>query len=158
MNPATCTLAEAKMWLQGQLEEGVMCPCCSQYARIYKRKLNSTMGYALLWLCRAYSGDWINVPKKGPRSVIATNQLGTLALWGVIEQKPNVDSRKKHSGFWRPTRQGQDFANERVMLPTHVYLYNNKVQRWSNERGDIREALGKYFDYAELMGRSSGQF
>ena len=33
------TLTEAKQWLKERLDEGTRCPCCNQYAKIYKRKI-----------------------------------------------------------------------------------------------------------------------
>lgn len=144
------TVAQARTWLRTRIKTGVSCPCCDQYARLYRRKLNATMAYALIWMCRQDNG-WIDMPKRAPRIVIATNQLGTLALWEVIEQRANTDLARKHSGFWRPTERGRAFANNTLQLPTHVYLYNNKVQAWSETRGTIVDALGKQFSYRELM-------
>ena len=118
--------------LRENLDEGVTCPCCGQYAKRYKRKLNSSMAAALCWL-------WTH-PK--------------LAWWGFIEEKPKEEHHKgRTSGLWRVTQLGADFARSCVSVPRYAFVYNGTVEDFTT--GDaisIRCALGDRFDYAELMG------
>jgi hypothetical protein len=149
------TLAEARLDLGEALGEGVFCPCCGQYAKEYKRKLNSRMARSIIWLVRRFreTTDWVDVARTAPRFVVAGGgEMAKLAHWGLIEQRMNTDEKKRTSGVWRPTQRGIDFVQERCSVPSHVYLYNNEVRGWAGTKTDIRAALGKRFDYAELMG------
>ena len=148
------TLREAKAEVRSKLDEGVTCPCCDQYARAYKRKLNSGMARSLCWLVRVYqsSPGWVDVPKTAPRHVIKSNEIGKLVHWGLVEQKVNTDTSKRCSGVWRPTKRGVDFVMGTIRAPRRVRLYNNIPLAWEKKYITIYEALGDHFDYAELMG------
>jgi len=134
-------------------EEGINCPCCGQLVKIYKRKLNSGMAAALVWLVGEFkrTQDWIDIPAKAPRHVIKSREHGRLVHWGLIEQKPNEDSAKKTSGLWRPTLLGVDSVEGTVSVRSHVFLLNNEMQGFSDSSVFIKDALGSDFNYAELM-------
>ena len=34
------TLDEAKAWLRDQVDDGAHCPCCGQFAKVYKRRIH----------------------------------------------------------------------------------------------------------------------
>lgn len=135
--------------------DGLACPACGQFAKEYKRKLNSTMVRGLIWLVQAAGPDldWIHVQTKGPHWLVSKGGcLATTAHWKLAERRP-VDPRegKRASGIWRPTRLGSDFVHLRAQVPSHVYLYDNVVQGFSTEQIGVVEALGKHFNYHELM-------
>jgi hypothetical protein len=137
-----------------KLEEGTTCPCCDKYCKIYKRKLNSTMAYALIWIVKRYqaTGALINIPREAPKPISNTHQHATLRHWGLVESAPVAKGQdKKHSGLWRPTQRGIDFVHRRIKVPSHLYEYNNEVQSWSDTHITIDIALGTKFSYKELM-------
>ena len=154
-------LNSAREALMDQLHEGVVCPCCDQYAKVYRRKLNSGMVRALIWLVRQ-SGQsttpgsafpWTDVPATAPTWVQRSRELPKLAYWEMIEQRWNdADPTKRCSGIWRPTRAGERFARSEVPVSSHVYVYNGSVVGRSDRNTWVREALGVRFDYGELMG------
>ena len=150
------TLQDAKERLFSELGAGTTCPCCGQYARLYKRKLNRTMAKGLVWLVRA-SGPgglaWVDYGAIGPRWLQKTGgTLATLEHWGLIEAKPNrTDPAKRCSGIWRPRAEGVRFVKGEVRVPAKVHLYNNAIMGWSKETVNIEEALGEPFDYQEMM-------
>ena len=37
------TLGEARDWLRERIEDGEECPCCRQFAKVYRRRLYATM-------------------------------------------------------------------------------------------------------------------
>jgi hypothetical protein len=57
------TLEEAKTALQAGLRKGVICACCGQFAKIYKRKLNSSMARTLITFYRRAKTKpgWVHV-------------------------------------------------------------------------------------------------
>jgi hypothetical protein len=155
------TLADAKRELFNAMDDGTRCPCCDKYVRRYRRKFNSSMARALIWLHkesekRTNPQDlypaWVDVPALAPRWLVRTNQLPTVRWWGMIERHPMTKSDKKHSGLWRPTRLGGQFVVLGVRVPSTVVTYNGEPAGFEGDPTTIRESLGTKFDYAELMG------
>ena len=50
-----------------------------------------------------------------------------------------------------PTSLGVQFVECSLKVPSHVHLYDNSVVGWSDKMVTVVEALGKRFDYQELM-------
>jgi hypothetical protein len=148
------TLAEARAWLDKHLEKGVRCPCCSQFAKIYKRKLNSSMARGLIVLVRLNEYGPIHIPSVFTAlRVCAANDGALLRHWGLIEEVPGVrDDGSKRVGVYIVTDLGRKFAAGNARVPAYAYLYNSELLRLSRSSTvDVREALGKRFHYEELM-------
>lgn len=150
------TIAEARQEIQDRIDrskEGIICPCCGQYCKLYKRKLNSGMAYSLIWLVRTYleNNRWVEIQTEAPRRVMQSREMGKLVHWGLVMSRPNKDPAKRMSGFWKPTTLGINFANDNCTMFSHVYLYNNEVRGFTKKQITIVEALGKHFNYQELM-------
>ena len=144
--------------LRENLDEGVTCPCCGQYAKRYKRKLNSSMAAALCWLWTPSGYGWCDVPSQAPSWVLKAREYPKLAWWGLIEEKPKEQHHKgRTSGLWRVTQLGADFARSCVSGPRYAFVYNGTVEDFTTAAPIyIRGALGDRFDYAELMGFDDG--
>lgn len=138
-------------WKETISHEGGHCPVCDRWGRIYKRNINSTMAKSLLWL--ASNEGWVDIPNKAPRWLVRSNQLPTLKWWGLVERKP-VDKKAntKHSGIWRMTENGIDFALKGKSIPKSVFTYNDMVEFTSAEEVKIQDCFKDYFDYKEVMG------
>jgi hypothetical protein len=155
--PSRATLQDAHDWLRQHVRDGAVCPCCRQLAKIYRRKLNSSMARSLIWLVRAAGPtlDWVEVTQRAPRWLVRSRELSKLTYWGLVEKCPKdpaSTSGGRDSGAWRPTPDGVDFAMARTHLPAHALVYDNRVLRLDGaEQVDIRQALGKRFNYEELM-------
>lgn len=160
--PGPKTVTHAQAYVRSHREDGVVCPCCGQYCKVYHRTLNSAMAQFLIWLVLEYekrtscvSGNvWINV-NDGP---LIQNRKGggdfaKLRYWGLIEQMANEDETKRTSGYWRPTQTGIDFVYDKVTVPKKVRLYLNEPIGFAEERVTIQNALGTKFNYQELMAR-----
>ena len=152
------SLEEAIAYVRANLDDGVRCPCCDKYARRYRRSFNSTMARSLLWLVVEWDKNsqvgWVDVPKAGPRWLVKSNQLPTVRWWGMVERPPDTeDSALKHSGLWRPTDLGVRFALRQVRVPSKAVTYDGQVEGLEGDEITIVDALGKKFDYAELMGK-----
>jgi hypothetical protein len=151
------TLEEARAWLEHHKEDGVRCPCCTQLAKIYTRKLNSAMARDLIWLVRRFkhTSDWIDVSTTAPISLQRSRELAKLVHWKLVECKPEASTRgARTSGIWRPTWPGIMFAENKTALPKYVRLYDGGFLSYPDKGvTTIREALGDHFDYDELWGR-----
>lgn len=152
------TLEEAKQFLRENWEKGAPCPCCTQYVKQYKRKLNSGMAYVLIAIYnidKTLEDDHYFEMAK----VLVSKGIGginleyaKLAYWGLTEAQPgNDDPTKRTSGMWRITDRGRRFVEGKIAIPKHVKTFNSKFYGYSDETITIREALGEKFDYEELM-------
>jgi hypothetical protein len=162
-SPRTTTLLEAQQWLQRGLDDGVECPCCTQLAKVYKRKLNSAMAFVLILIDRRDGGEWIHVPSyinaqvKNPAVAAAIRgDWAKLTHWDLIEElvgeRPDGSTRV---GYYKITKNGRLFARNKLRVPRHIWLYDGCViERQDSETVSITEALGDKFNYSELMAPS----
>ena len=158
---ALTTLYAAKVWLAKLIDDGAECPCCGQLAKIYKRKLNSSMAFVLTLIERDRRGDWIHVPSyinakvKNPAVAAAVRgDWAKLVHWGLLEElrskRPDGSYRV---GYYKITKNGRLFARNKLRVPQHIWIYDGEViDRQDTETVSVIEALEDKFDYAELMG------
>lgn len=150
------TVHEARVFCRTNMDDGCICPCCGQNVRMYNYKFHSSLAQCLLSLVKVFetSQNWVHVkdiPVKGGNAASRGGHLAKAVHWGLIEAKPNDDTKKRTSGCWQPTQKGRDFAHGLIAIPKHAHLYNNSVHGFSLETTTIKEALGSRFDYAELL-------
>jgi hypothetical protein len=139
------------------VEGGIECPCCGQFAKLYRRKLNSNMVAFLVSLVRLHRADlddggdgWVHFKE----CTFVGRDYSYLRAWDLATMRaadPD-DSTRRVSGYWRPTPQGILFARGMAKAPLRVHLYNNVVRGFDAEMVGVRAALGDHFDYNELMG------
>ena len=152
------TLLAARIWLQEGKERGVVCPCCDQYAKIYKRKFNSSMARGLITLARYASThpqeEWFHLATIfRDAKVCASNDGALLRHWGLIA--PFKGQRKdgsKRVGYHRLTDLGKSFARGIGTIPAYAVLYSEELLRLSEEQVTMKAALGAKFSFEELMG------
>jgi hypothetical protein len=151
------TLSQAKEDVKdGRVRpEGIECPCCGQYCKVYKRKLNSAMALALIWLVRSTApGEFVHATTRAPReALMSRGAFAFLAYWDLAEQRLNELSDKRCSGFWRATERGRDFAYGKSTLWSHALVYDNDVLEFCGDKVDVVDALGRKFNYHELMSQ-----
>lgn len=146
------------MLRDGLAARGVECPCCRQFAKVYKRKLNSAMTYALCLLYKRsqWDDDWIHVPSylNGFGVVARGGDWSKLQHWGFLMERPeDREDGCKHAGEWRLTAKGKLFAVGGETAPKHLFFYNQQLVALSSERTFVREAAGEAFRYDELMAQ-----
>lgn len=152
------SLDTARKYVESRLEDGVICPCCNRFTKVYKRRMNATMVRSLIWLVKASDEwrEWVDVPNAAPKWILRSNQLPTLRWWGLVErltkEAAKANNMTKHSGFWRPTQKGIDFANSNTLVPEFVLTLNGEPQNFVGPEVTVAECLGTKFNYAEIMG------
>lgn len=156
----SASLGEVRAWLLERRGRGVKCPCCGQYARVYKRRLNYAMAYGLYLVyeyfhLRARAPEpWLHVPRylNGKGVVARGGDFAKLVHWGLLEAKegerPDGSAR---IGYYRLTPEGVAFVENRSRVPTYLYFYDGEVLDRDDKTVSMPEALGDHFDYAELM-------
>lgn len=149
------SVEEAKLFIEQNVDKGILCPCCNQFVKKYKRKLHHSMALTLIYLCRydrrAY--NWIDVKDFLRQYKLKnTHDWTLLKHWGLIHEKPKDETSKtRTSGYWKITEKGYLFMENKIRVPERIILLNNDFLGYSENTTDIKEALGNYFNYEELM-------
>ena len=153
------TIKEVKSYLREKFGDGARCPCCGQFVKLYKRKLNSGM---TLFLIGLYN---LSKHKKGAyfknQTIMKKMNINTSSLdysiikhFGLMEEEKNDLTDKKNSGYWRITQKGIDFVSQKIEVPSHVHLYNNKVLGFSDTKTNVVKSVGSKFNFDELLNES----
>ena len=149
------TLTEAKEYIKANYQKGCVCPVCTQYVKLYRRSLTSSMCYALILIYKARFGDFIHVEdylkeKNCPSSI--RGDFPKLHWFGLIESyKGTRSDGSSRNGYWKITTLGEKFVEGSGLVPAAVYLFNNRMYRTDPKLISITAALGKKFNYSELM-------
>ncbi len=154
--PGMETVAEARERVMRERweQDGIICPCCDQRAKVYPRSIYATMARQLItaWRHVRTLDDpfaYFHLP-----SVIgATGDPAKARYWGLIEAMPDVtreDGGK--AGWWRFTELGARWVTGVAAVPRRALTYNKAALRVEGPAWTIRDALGKAFDLQELMG------
>lgn len=143
------TLAQARDWLRERVDEGERCPCCDQLAKVYRRKLTSSIGAVLIAMWRTNYNGWVYLPairSAGQDEVIAR-------FWFLIEgDEMRREDGSKRTGWWRLTDLGVGFVHNEVKVPKYARIYNNRLLNLDPAQSvSIVDVLGAKFDYTELM-------
>jgi hypothetical protein len=159
------TLRQAQRVLADNLDHGTVCRCCGQYAKRYRRKLTSGLAYALIYINRGVvdggpwmRGDWIHVEnlfKAGPHHGLPAPRGGDYAklrFWGLLEKKAvRRDDGSSRGGLWKVTAKGRNFLNHLSVEPSYAVVYNGICEGLGGKTINIEQALGRKFNYQELM-------
>jgi len=150
-------LSEAREYVRLNRSKGVVCPCCDIFVKKYPMPLTQNIVASLIWLVQEYTrtNEWVHIPTASPPWLIRSRSIGRLQHWNLAIMRPNGDEDKKHSGYWLPTEDGVRFMHDLKRVPRIAFVYNNKVEGYSDELTNIRKALADKFSYTKLM---SGNF
>ena len=152
-NPPTVPLVLAQDELLTLIVKGTHCRLCGQPVKIYSRPLNSAMSRTLIkmHLHGKKTDGWVNMSEV-KNFGLPSRDYGTLAHWGMTEKGGGVKSDgNPRTGLYRITKKGLDFIEDRIRVPAAIWTYNKKLLGMSKETISVREALGKKFNYTEMM-------
>jgi len=134
-------------------DKGYNCPCCGSFIKRYYRKLNCNMAMTMIALFRKKKFGFVRVEEflrlNGyPRS----GDFPYLVHWGLLEKMPGkrTDGSTRH-GFYKLTDKGRQFVLKQITVQKTLIYYLNKAEGFEGDQIDIVAALGKKFDYRELM-------
>ena len=157
------TLQEARDAVRSDRAEGTYCPCCDQKVKIYKRHINSTMAQAMIVMWGL--GDrWVDIPREVIPVLTERNggaggsgDYAKLRHWGLIGRAANHNPKKRYSGWWRLTENGRRFVNKDIGVPEYLFTFNDTKMSVEGDLITIDDALGRNFDYGELMSGARRQ-
>lgn len=133
-----------RQWVMEHRWEGVICPACTQLAKVYRRPLDSGMANDVIRLfVLGGADDYVHTSHKVDQS----RSLAKLAYWKLIQ--PHVEKR----GWWRLTVEGVGFVLRTVRVPRYIYIYDSAFLGFEDvyDRVGIIESLATPFDYESLM-------
>lgn len=146
---------DAKKYITENFEEGVVCPCCDQFVKLYRRQINVTMAKMLIKFYQMNQDEqrWYHISEITGSENTSGGDFAKLRFWGLVEEmeKDPDDTETRTSGMWRITERGKLFARGELMVERYARIFNQKLYRMEGEMIDIRHSLGKRFDYEELM-------
>lgn len=146
---ARMSLAEAQEWLRDHVDDGETCPCCTQFAKVYRRKLTAPVAQVLIAMYRT-RGGWIRVADLG----LTRGDEAKARYWDLIEAPADAEREdgSRRVGIWRLTVRGIAFVNDQIRVPKYVRIYNGRrIGVDDTETVSIADVLGSKFNYRELM-------
>lgn len=143
------SIDDAIAYIKEHKSNGIDCPCCGQLVKLYKRSFYDKQAVALIMLYRSPK-EWVHSRAITERINIH-GDIAKMRFWGLIEDQPNDNTEKRNSGVWRITDKGADFVEKKIVIPKYKYFFNQQVEGESEETITITDALGKKFNYEELM-------
>lgn len=147
-NAVSDAVAYVRDYVMLHQSKGVICPGCGQFAKVYKRKVNSGMARSLIAMYRAGGTTWVDVTSVTDRR---SREEGKLAYWGLVEEFTEGRADGGRAGMWRVTRRGEQFVLGTLTVPQTAEVYNGTCLRTYGPETSIVTALGDKFDYRELM-------
>src|SRR5581483_4009600 len=87
------TIAEAKQILRDEWEQGLKCPCCTQFVKLYKRKIYSTPARGLIELYRLHQKNpqqaYFHISDIESMRKSGGGDFAKLMYWGLVAEKEN---------------------------------------------------------------------
>lgn len=132
---------------------GYCCPTCNSFIKMYARKFNSNMAYALLFLYHNRHKGFIHLENQmkeaGKQRCGDASYLRHYRLIEAYEGE-RVDGSPRN-GFYKITGHGIMFCEQKTTVKQTFLIFHNKVEGFEGKEIDIVAALGKKFNYSELM-------
>jgi hypothetical protein len=142
------TLREARDWLRERVDEGATCPCCTQLAKVYRRRIHATLARAIITLYRhGGAGQFVHAPSL-PGD---THEISQAVWWGLIQEDEAVREDRGRAGWWRVTPRGVAFILQETQVPKYARVYDGRCLGLTGDPVWISDALGAKFSYADLM-------
>lgn len=147
------TLEQAKQWLRDRIDDGDHCPCCGQFAKVYKRAIHATMARALITMhLAAPAGEWFYLPDILKGRLNFGGDASKAVYWGLIEEDGETrDDGSTRTGWWRLTDQGRLYVLGQLKIPKYARIYDGRRLGFAGDLVDIHHAISAKFDYDKLM-------
>lgn len=160
------TVDHVREYLDKYLDEGVVCPCCTQFAKRYRRTITAAMARTMIVLYRLDHGQ----PARRYHHVSifdisrSRGDFAKVRHWDFAKERPkDVDGEdaRAASGYWQLSARGVAFVENRLRVPKYVFLRNggavDRSHGHENPLVCIADCLAVEFSYAELMAFSCAE-
>jgi hypothetical protein len=145
-------------WTRLREGQGLRCPCCGRYAKIYKRRLNAGIILNLVKAYKQFGTAAFDLPVELPERDSST--ITTAKHWKLIVRRSDLDTKrdnpKRRRGestvMWQITEYGEEFINGELDVRTYAKLFDDEARAFCGSKRGIRALLEmEGFDYDELM-------
>lgn len=136
-----------KNWMDSYLKEGIDCPCCGRFTKIYRRNLNSGMVRFLIDFYKRHGTNPVSIANYHvtDQQHAYHQEYEKLPHWGLLMHDDSTPRR------WWVTQLGCQFIHGQTTVPKYVWLKHGVCVHKSGEQITIKKAIGTKFDYDELM-------
>jgi len=148
------TLGEARDHVRREIRlEGTHCPCCGQFARIYRRSITSPMVRGLVTMLRTEPVQPFHLP-----TVLGhvAGDHAKLRYWGLLTELEEVREDGGRAGWYRFTDLGRDFLLRGARVPRWALVYDSRLLGLDGPPVTAADCLGRGFDLRELLGTLAG--
>lgn len=147
------TLDESKEWLQENVDEGAICPCCERFDKIYNRRVCVSAITNLVSLYRVTKNKGAGYYHYSDffAGKVFPGDMARLRFIGLVSRDDTEVGTKKTSGMYKITEDGIAFVNGHLAIPERMFFYHDQLVAVSPEEKHIQE-LWPDFNYQELMG------
>ena len=159
----TARIRDLDLLDQATRSGGARCPTCDGHVQVYRRTINADMARVLIFTYSFFLenpgeylklSDWL-VKNKAFRSA----DYAKLVWWKLLEKAPQLPPPARSStGLYRMTQKGRLFTENKLAVPSHAREYMSNVEEFYGDEINIRQALGRGFDYSELMSGQTNLF
>lgn len=134
-------------------DKGYNCPHCGGYCKRYYRHFNSNMALALIVLYRNLDKGFVHLENLMKEAGYKRcGDASYLRHYRLIEKKEGKrDDGSPRNGMYKITSAGIMFVEGKTKVKAKYVIYKNKHEGFEGDEINIKDALGKKFDYRELM-------
>ena len=133
--------------------KGYHCECCGSYIKEYHRSLNSNMALALIVLYNSGIQDYVHLENLlMERGYKRCGDFSYLSHYRFIERLSEKRSDgSSRNGMYKITSLGLMFSEGKITAKSKFIMRQNKLQGFEGNDIYIQQALGKKFNYDELI-------
>lgn len=138
-------------------DKGYYCVACKSFVKRYRRSFNANMALALLFLYHNKELGFIHLENEMIRKGYKrSGDASYLRHYRLIEPlKADREDGSTRNGFYRITGTGIMFCEEKTTVQHIFLIFHNEIEGFAGENISIRQALGKRFNYSELMNKAT---
>jgi len=148
-------------WQKG----GVICPCCEQRSKVYKRSINGSMVVGLKRMLKLGPNNYHHLYKSilAKGKFFVSGDVTKLRYWKLLEKKPESKEELEAKGmtsfgYWKLTKKGIDFLFNKIKVPKYAMVYDTSCLGFEGDLVSVLDCMGKKFSYSEIMAEISYPF
>lgn len=134
-------------------ENGTYCTHCGRWAQKYRKVLGEPVAKFLikLYVAQQHHDRYYTTRELYPGDNKASTEGVIARFWGLIDVADTHNSGNAPVGSYHLTDLGRRFVMGVEHVKSHAYTYNSEFLGLDGHLISIRDALGKKFNYDDLM-------
>lgn len=155
VDPHETTVQQAREIVRSRRDDGIHCPCCDRYVKVYRRSITRSQVLFLAHLYRLarqeanLAGVAPEVIRVDARDIKGQHMRGgdyaKLTLWGL------VDSPADTPGLWRINPKGVAWLYGDVSVDRYAHVVDGELLRYSGPRWSVHDAYRETFRIQDIF-------